>query len=308
MDANRTLVAGIVLVVLVAVVGVVALSGGFGGDPGGDAPDGDPGGATTTTTEGEGDPATLADLDGSDYPTGVDREGVTDGEALARAHNRSLDGRSYEMTFAVNRTIVQEDSSRTIPAVQTALVDGEGTVLVTYDRGGRSSFERTVWANRSVGYSRLDAGGGVRFGRANADRIARNTSGFRPLGGLLAAGNFTPVELAERDGTTAVVLRADEAGPNAPAQLGSVRSVSAFSGRAVVGTDGVIYELHVEVEFVDARGDDGRAVFDFSIEGLGSTAVDRPDWVSRAINETSPGIRPGPDPAVSPGRGRPAPA
>lgn len=285
MDLGKLLLVGTAATVVVTGgVLFVVLTGGLGGGGGDDAP------------------GSVAEITAEDLPPGVTKgSGVTDPKALAEAHNGSLRGRSYEMTLTVDATTSAEGRSREVRQVQTARVGGDGTFVTSFSQKGRVSFSRTVWGNDSVALERIAQGDQERFDTTDLTRVRRNVSGHVVLGEVLAVGNFTVENVSQRDGETVFTLRADGPAEDGAEEMDSVESVSSFSGTVLVGGDGVVHELIVEMNFTDRRGRRTTAVFEFSVESIGSTGVERPDWVSRALARTDAALRP----AV---RGAPAPA
>lgn len=267
------------LVVVTGGVLFVVLTGGLGGG-------------------GDGPPGSMAELTGEDLPPGVSRAGgITDAGALADAHNDSLQGRSYTARVTVEATTSNGDSSREVRQVQTSKVDGDGTFLTTFSREGGTSFTRTVWGNDSVALARTQVGDRQQYETADLARTRRNVSGHVVIGEVLAAGNFSLANLTQRDGRTVLELTADGAVPDGAGEMGSVESISAYSGTVVVGLDGTVYEMTVDMTFTDRRGLNNEATFRYTLAALGSTDADRPDWVSEAASRTDARVRPALAPA-----------
>jgi hypothetical protein len=158
--------------------------------------------------------------------------------------------------------------------------EGNQTVTSTYATDGSRLIERgdgssVIWGNESVAVERTTENGDVTYQRLPPDSLtADDLISISRLRERLTSARY------ERDGTTpcgdttCVVLTAE----------GSIGgNLQNFSAEVHVDRRGVIHML--DAEWVRTM-DDRQFEFQFTLEELGTSPVDRPDWVGEALDRT----------------------
>jgi len=252
----------------VAAVGVALLfagCGAFGGATGADATTG-PDDATTLTPvpvpSVTDEPVTL--------PPGVTTGGVADADTLLDAHRAALRDRSYTLAvrLSVDGTVTRRTARVESPTryAQRDVLVRQGVTISRF-ASDRTVYTRSVSQNLTR-YDRFDTV------RPPGSQTVRES---RVLLSIPAATVFESTV----DGRSAFVVRGSY--PVHPAAPG-LRNVTV---RAVVEPDGLVRSL--TAEYVRADGDGRTNVTrSFSYSDVGSTTVERPDWVMARWNETGP--------------------
>jgi len=236
-----------------------------------------------------GPPDSVSDLDDEeDLPDGITKDGVEDPQAAADAHDASLSGVSYTLELR-GETDVENGDSFTLD--QTVRSDGEGTFLITAERTGPGAFTIDIWTNGSAGYRKVGRGDDPIYEPTDPGAVADRATATATVRQLLGAGDFRPTDVRTEDGEQLVVLSANSPTSDAAEALG-VESVSAFSGNVTVDADGQVHSIDVEFTATDARSGEFTQQLSGEVTDVGSTTVERPDWVSEAIGQTSGMIHP----------------
>jgi hypothetical protein len=278
-DSLRTVLA----VVAVALLLVVAGCGGDGTastttEPTTTQPTTEPTQPPRTTIEGETEPPFSAER----LPPGVATDGSVDVSRLAAAHAEALAGASFALDLNLTRTVAVNGSTRRVAASQRTLTDGDGEFLLRFENP-QVGIGQTTWGNDSTAVSRVTAQGSTSYRPADPALVRENLSARPFVDQFLAAGAYS-VAVAGED---RVLLTADAPRTDAADRIGgSVSAVDAYEGRAVVDRQGRIRHLSVNADVSLANG--GSATLDVSIglSGLGSTDVERPEWVAEALRRT----------------------
>ena len=201
-------------------------------------------------------------------PPGVTTAGVADADALLAAHQATLRDRSY--TLAV-RLEVDGDVTRRVSRVASQTRYYQRDVLVrqgvTVSRfaSDRTVYTRSVTANLTR-YDRFDTV------RPPGSQTVRESRVF------LSVPSAT-VFRTTVDGRPTFALRGTY--PVHPTEPG-LRNVSL---RAVVAPSGLIRTLNVSYY---READAANVTRSFAYSDVGSTTVERPDWVDDQWNETTP--------------------
>jgi hypothetical protein len=191
-------------------------------------------------------------------PPGVGNGSLEDVDALLGSHRQSLTGVGFVAEVRI-------DGRTTRYAYAT-----DGSRLI--DRVNGST---TTWGNDTVAVRRTAGGGEVAY-----ERI--------PIEDLSVDGFLVTTQLRERL-TSASYER------NGTTSCGDATCVVLTATRGIGGTvRNVTAEVHVDpqgvIRALDAewvRSTDGQAfTFRFTVEEVGTSSVDRPDWVPEALNET----------------------
>jgi len=191
-------------------------------------------------------------------PPGVGNGSLEDVDALLASHRESM----TEAGFVVE---IRLDGRTTRYAYAT-----DGSRLID-----RVSGSATTWGNDTVAVQRTTGGDDVAYRMIPAEDLS--------VDGLLVTTELRERLTSasyERNGTTAC-------GDTTCVVLTATRSIGAavrnVTAEVHVGPGGVIRTL--DAEWV--RSTDDRAfAFRFTVEEVGTSSVDRPDWVSEALNES----------------------
>lgn len=267
----------------VAVAALVLLAGCGGADQtatespgmGGESPEGTAEGtptASATSTPTPSDP-----FAGVSMAPGTTEDGVTNASELLAAHASALDGRSVtvdmDFTLEVNgsgqnvsfRGKVTPDDDRGWMRID--LQDGTGTY---YTESG-TTYQKVV-QNGETSYGTTTSVSAIptkpRFG---ADIRIRSA---------ITAANWTATGVVERDGEQ--LIRYEATDVDLPDSVNvSGDTTTETSGTLLVGEDGAVHyvAVHTRVESSDET-----VVYSIEVDltDVGSTTVERPDWVDEA--------------------------
>lgn len=271
---NRRPVAAVALVVLVALAGC----GGSGGiDTGTESPSPDGTDAPTATAS----PTPTPSFDDVTKPPGVSEDGLTDREALLDAHASALDGKAVTVDVDFRLTVDGDGQNASLRGkvtpdddqgwMRVTTTDGTGTY---YTEGG-TTYEKVV-VDDSTSYGTTDQVSAIpetpRFG---ADARLRDA---------LWNANWTFDQVVQRDGER--LLRFEATRVTLPSQVDVDRENASTStdGVLLVDEDGVVrhVEINASVETDEQTVEYGLSV---SFSDVGSTTIQRPDWVDRAEEE-----------------------
>lgn len=268
---NRKPVAAVALVLVVVLAGC----GGSGQpDPGTETPS--PGPESTPTATATPTPSTSNLFES--MPPGVSEEGVTNRTALLDAHANALDGTAVTVEVDFRLTVdgdgqnvslrgkVTPNDDRGWMRVSTA--DGVGTY---YTEAGTTY--RKVTVDGTTNYGTTDQVSAIpespRFG---ADARARDA---------LWNANWTFDRVVRRNGEHLLRYEATRVTLPSDVDVDRANANATTSGTLLVDADGVV--RHVEVSATVET--DQRTVqygVEVSFSGIGSTTIDRPDWIDRA--------------------------
>jgi hypothetical protein len=281
-------VVGLVLVVALVVGGGIGLDGAGDGSAVESVADGNRTGSTSETGEAEGfgdvDPFGTGPPDGSandrddaadsTLAPGLTAEGVTSPDALAEAHARSVDGRSYvwrvTYTERSGEGVVRVRTVHRIRSATVFRVDVETTGVTVTDPSYFAP--RPAYADGDRRYVRYDRA--RRRSMEARDHYAGHAESA--LSRLLHA-NESSVR-AHGDTRGAVRYQVSLSGSTDPARAG-------YRATAVVAPDGVVHT--VDARWVE-RGSNVTVSVRAAYEFVDDPNVTRPDWAPPA-GETSPG-------------------
>lgn len=223
-----------------------------------------------------GDDATLEDVS---YPDGVSENG-TNVSALAAGHTAALENSSFTLSF--------ESTQNSSMGNQSVRMDTAMTADRDQIRANLSSGERdiSVYLTEDEQFRRVVADGDPSY------RVSERTpeamqfvppsySGARYVEQFGSMANFTPTEAREVDGTTFVVLEADESDVDAPEDV----NVTDYDATILVDEQGAIHRISVEAETTQ-NDQSARIAFSMEISDVGETSVEEPNWLDEARNST----------------------
>lgn len=295
MRPSRPSTFALALVLVVVLAGCAALPVGDGPstdtperDDGDGASDGDPGGgdasdgtdAGETTDAGDGDSAGTDGAspasDGSETATSDDPDSS---ESFSpAAHARALESAgSYTLEFTIVAS--GSDGSGTIVGTQQTDVNtGERYSSPTIDAGWRNiSFQAYVPPNSNTAYRRA-------FMQTNSGPVNESDAfmNYSTVGANETTGEW-PDLTREGTGETALgpatVYGADSVDALSESTREQYDSVESVRIRAWVDDDtGAIAKYHYRLTVV-TDGEEGSIRMKFELTDLGSTTIERPDWV-----------------------------
>lgn len=263
MDSRRRVVCSLVLVALVALAGCT--SGPLGDSPGTDATD-------ASTTE------SLGDLS---FPDGANDEAVVNGTALAAAHTDVLSETGYVVELAASHSSAQRSQSSTY-VVRRDAETGELHQRVVEESG--STEERLfAYANETATYQKRGVDSPsyqVETSTTSDDQATNNV--VRAVDTLVLLGNWTDPSVVSTDGRTFVEY--DFGGVSTDAEFIDAEAVTNASGSLLVDLRGVVHRVTLNVTRErDGTSSTGR--YEYRVETLGDVTVEKPDWVSTAVEQ-----------------------
>jgi hypothetical protein len=221
-------------------------------------------------------------------PPGVDADRVTDANELLRTHTETLESQSF--TVRSRTTVTEPGADYRVVTGRTWRVDPTGTVRGSVtgrsqtvgdapERYGRRPDERAAWREGSTTYRRTLSDGAATYRRVDLFNSSVKLSAALQRQSLYRLGtrrNAT-VERVTRDGTPHYRIAA---------RLNDTAVTTNASMTVLVGTDGVVHRFETR-QTVQYRS--GKRVVTRSVrfEDVGTTAVERPDWVTSAVNATA---------------------
>ncbi|MFC5972794.1 hypothetical protein ACFPYI_15765 [Halomarina salina] len=221
-----------------------------------------------------------------DRPPGVGRSGLSDPIALADAHAESLVKRNFTVR---TRSVIRDSNGTALREVTRVARYDPPVTTETWSYGETTSSlgpssGKTVerWANGSTGVVRLVGEQSVRYSASST--VGAPTLRDELYGTLPAL----------RDGQTTLDGSAYRVETTEPPMLygpytGVLSAVESWNQTLVVEPDGRIRWLHIE--FAGEASTPSGTVpvtgsYDVQFSGIGSTSVERPDWVSVALEAT----------------------
>ncbi len=223
------------------------------------------------------------DLHGGSVAPGLTRQEVVDGTALLDAHrdltaNVSLTIQDTSRETLANGTVVQGYETTTRYGANRSRFVTEARLTGLEHSGGQRLDRYGAWSNGTVTYIHRVLDGTTRYRREPGRVGAVTDYRLRQLEELLAEFSVTSVrELGER------------AGHDAYAVTGASRVSDDRDQRVrlVVDERGLVREFRTEVTREDYRERDRNVtvVRTTRYEAIGSTTVERPDWLDAAIAE-----------------------
>lgn len=224
---------------------------------------------------------------------GLTADGVVDEEALAAAHRRALENRSY--VVRIDATGRYRNGTTFLRYRTVARIGSDSRYLVVNERGGEfpprvvSNVTRfVVWGDETIHVRRTvfengTARSSVRRGESPYafDHLGRS------LAGTLGRADATLAGRNASGGTTAYLFTATEA-TDRSVPYGSRLENASGNLRAVVTEDGFVRSLSGRATGThDRTGVPAQIRFTLQYEAIGEVSVERPDWATAALaNDT----------------------
>ncbi|PSQ59949.1 hypothetical protein BRD18_02330 [Halobacteriales archaeon SW_7_71_33] len=235
--------------------------------------------STVRTVEGETEPPFSAER----LPPGVETDGSVAVGRLAAAHDEALAGSSFALELNFSRTVTAADgSTRRLVTSQRTRADGNGEFLLRFVNP-QAGLQQTTWGNDSTVVSRVVTSETVSYRNADPEAVRANLSARPFVEQFLSVGDYS-VAVAGED---RVLLTATEASDDAADRIGEgVSSVDDYRGRVVVDSTGRVRSLSVDADVSLGEGGSATLGVSVALSGLGSTDVERPEWVEEALRQT----------------------
>lgn len=265
----------ICLVVLIGLAGCSGLSP-LGGDTS------DAGTATNqpeTTDNGETDEADVS------YPTGYAESGIIDPATAADQHRAAL---AEHDNHTRNLTIV-DNASQTEIQVTTLVDDAEERAdsKTTATRSGNQMINGMEYHEGGVTYKKDELVGEEIYSTSEEpfSSFEANRSNVSDIDALLANITVEDAETVTRDDETLHRYNAtDVDDPEAfvsTVQPTDIDAVESFDATLLVDEEGLIREFRSTTTYTE-RGETHEATIEFQFTDIGSTTVEKPDWVENA--------------------------
>lgn len=251
----------------------------------------------TTQTTGEANDTNESE---SQLAPGLTKSGVTDATLLADAHAAVLANTSYtaeSQRLASNGTGNQNATVVVLSRTNTTTkVAHEPTrVFWRYDFSGNASVtpafpqDIEVWSGENETFEAVEGQNGTTYRESNGRgvSVASARTGRDTLSVLFGSLNTSVTRTTTQNGTTLYRVNSTGVADNATlASLFGVESASNVSMTALVDSDGLVHEYHVEYDATS-----GNRTWHVSqtsrFTALGETTVERPPWYDEAVNATA---------------------
>lgn len=209
----------------------------------------------------------------TDRPPGVAPSGTVNAARLREAHKSFLDGRSYEWRLVFDLQD-PEDPTAVEGFTRQAFVDGDRFFVEQRDEN--QPVVQSLFVNETGGYLRGVTGNETRTETTLDPGVAADYAvGGRLIGRFLTGMNAN-VTTAERNSETYYRLHATGTAPSALRRLGT--AVSDYRVTAYVSPEGFVRTLVVRYDRVWNENRE-RVYVRFDYSGIGTTGVEKPDWV-----------------------------
>jgi hypothetical protein len=226
---------------------------------------------------GDGGPT----LEDASYPDGVSDNG-TDLAALSNAHAEALNGSSFALSLDVTQNSSAANRSM---AVDAAVGPDRDDVRVNVSGANQTM---ATYATAEKRYLRISSGEGTNYRVTErtadgAKLLPSSYSGTEYLdrfAGQVEA-NFTPTEVREVDGTTLIVLKANESEVSDPEGT----NLTDYDATLLVDERGVIHRFEVSAQ-TERGGESIRNSLAMTISDVNETTVEEPSWLDEARNQT----------------------
>lgn len=237
-------------------------------------------GSEGVETETEGTPDGESTSDGEEaaqLPAGIESSGEVNESIVVGNHRATLQETTSTLTFEETTTIGDREFVRTV-AVN---VGESGAVEAVKAADGR---EIEHWLGDDS-YRRVTNGDVTRYSTVEQDGSADLLRQYRYFAHFSAADfEYTGTETV--DGKQVAVIKADGISESQSlAQLYGGNSVTDYTATAHVTENGVITSLEVSMTVERSSGADVSVDNQYSVTDVGSTTVERPDWVADAEEE-----------------------
>lgn len=274
-------------VVLVCTLVVLA---GCAGLPGANvlSGSGDGGNATATpaatSAAGQAGVASAEDLQASDFPPGVARDGFTNLSKLVQTNRRALLESGYVSAVRLRGRMTANNRTRNLSLAQREVVaPGAARFLFQVKRQSGPAVQRTdVWSNGSATYARVSRGGQAAYREVPASKVRKQLAGGQLIELYVGPGNFTLRNVSTRDNRTLLTYRSTDYVRRPSGQMPAPENVSAYQAVVVVDLQGRVHFVDVQIAYSGPRGGKARFRLQYAVRSVGGVSVERPSWVETA--------------------------
>jgi hypothetical protein len=214
-----------------------------------------------------------------EYADGYDAEGVTDGNAAAASYRQALTNKSsYTVTYRQNIT----GGGTNVTYEVTYRVDVEGEQAYHSVEVPSEEYLREDYFSNGTHASREVNDGDEQSASGDGEFPAEQLTGVDVVARLLSNETDYETSVAERDGTHVVVYETEGAENAAEVFAMDPANVSSFRAEFAVDSEGVVRDASYEIVYVGENDTEQTVTLEFEVRDVGSTSVQRPDWVNEA--------------------------
>lgn len=258
-----------IILLFIIVIGGLVITGGPPTDEEGPGPQT----PTPNTTETPTPTNNSSDsYKGVKLPNGVTTEGFANIEAFVSQHESYFNSRSYTLAYRS----VRETQDGSLVLSETARVDKSGNFLIITNAPASRNL---AYANQNTVFK---SHGAVDTSYVVTQRSEHTVSPSRKvnLRDLLGAGQFRPTSLVERNNQTFVKMTTSSP-TNSTDKVLLGNGVSDFQATVVISPDGYMKAFGVEYT-TKIDGQKTTVGYNGAYESIGSTTVDKPEWLDLA--------------------------
>lgn len=227
-------------------------------------------------------PTPTADGDG---PPGVEEGRLADGKALLRAHNRTVISTGFESDFHVNGTTTFRGEVVELEQRQRTVVEpGAAEYWFSFTKNVPAT-RSDVWGNSTMQASRAQSNAQTVYNTRRQPTPPRQLSATQTLGTVILGRNFSVTSVDRTNGTVLYTLRQEGGGPGFHLPKNAT-NVSNYNATLVVDRKGRIRSFEASANYT-VNGQPGSMSIRYRLVRVGGIDVERPDWVSTALNESS---------------------
>ncbi|MBX0325395.1 hypothetical protein EGH21_20415 [Halomicroarcula sp. F13] len=224
---------------------------------------------TSTPTETPTDTPTATPeptLEDVSFPDGVTGDDVS--ADVVTSHQRQLLGEQYT---------IEMESVEGSRLTQTTVEIGSNSIH--QEQVSSNTSNRSFYKNGDIGFASANDG---EFHFTVDPTVNRDAvSQIRRLRRHIEAGNYTPTDAVEQNGSLLIRAEADDASLTERFRRRAIDTIDSYSGTVLLTEDGRIVDLKYDMTF--SRNDRSTDTeFSFATKAVGSTSVSEPSWLSTA--------------------------
>lgn len=220
-------------------------------------------------------------------PPGIKNDRLADGSKLLEAHNRTVIDTGFKSDFRVNGTTTFNGSVVELHRHQRTRVE-PGAVEYRYhvsNTGGSPEARFDYWGNRTTLAIRAQSSSGVQY-NTGTPATPRTLANVVTLGTYVLASDFTVTSVNRTNKTVLFTLTADSASGLGMLLPENATNITNYHATLVVDREGRIHEFVATVDYT-IDGQPGRMDIRYQLVRVGGIEVSRPNWVSKALNDSN---------------------
>ncbi|RRJ28060.1 DUF7537 family lipoprotein [Halocatena pleomorpha] len=243
--------------------------------------------ASDTSTPPNQTEATVTTTDEADisFPAGYAESGIADPETAADQHQAALS--EYD-NHTRNLTIMDGASkSKIYITSQIDVAEKRGAMKISTVRAGNSLFNETTYHEEGTTYDSSSILGADRYNTTKEpfSSFKANNSNVSGLENMLENVSVRNAGTVTHDGETLFRYNATNVSKAEPfvstVQPVDIDAVESFNGTVLVDEEGIIRQFKTTTTYVD-EGKTETATISVLFTDIGSTAVNKPDWIETA--------------------------